>query len=81
MKDEGSKHGSVVSVVVFAPSTTTQPTDPVSVFVSFAEPKEADRARAALQGRWFGRRKVEARIAEDARLEGVLKGTVAGRVL
>ncbi|KAJ3217497.1 Poly(U)-binding-splicing factor puf60 [Dinochytrium kinnereticum] len=61
ISEECSKYGQVVKVIIWVdPAQNKGPDGEVNIFVQFGTVEDANRARTALNGRWFGGRKVEA---------------------
>ncbi|KAJ3103736.1 Poly(U)-binding-splicing factor puf60 [Phlyctochytrium planicorne] len=72
ISEECSNYGKVLNVIVsIEPSQSQIPDGDVDIYVLFATTEEASKARTALNGRWFGGRKVEA-FMEDMVLYNTL---------
>jgi len=78
MRAECARHGAVRQVLIFEcvappPGEAPQyaPEDAVRVFVEFGEEREAAAAALALDGRFFGQRRLTAQLFDAARFDAL----------
>lgn len=70
--EECEKWGGVVRVLIFeVTQPSCPPADAVRIFVQFTRPEAAAKARAEMDGRFFGGRTVKANFFAEARLEAM----------
>jgi len=68
---ECAKHGPVVRVLLFERDPGAPPEDAVTVFVEFVRSEAALAARAELDGRFFGGRRLGATLFSEERLDAL----------
>lgn len=68
---ECARHGPVVRVLLFERDPGAPPEEAVTVFVEFVRSEAAQAARAELDGRFFGGRRLGATLFDEARLDAL----------